>query len=114
MTYTHSMKFILSFPTLPLLVKAYVYEQNILGSSVPDRVNTYTLGLISNAEQNPNATLRVTFKPFESAASTPSLSSFRETEWTWRVNVSDFAAPNAEASGMIIDPHAVSTTYDFA
>ncbi|KAL0932127.1 uncharacterized protein CTRU02_213080 [Colletotrichum truncatum] len=66
---------------------------------------------------NPKATRSIKFTPF-SDISYPSNRGDRE--WTWRVNVTDFAFPPAinvtdiKGNPITIDsPHHVSTTYDF-
>ncbi|XXH03855.1 hypothetical protein Hte_010261 [Hypoxylon texense] len=47
----------------------------------------------------------------------PEDSLLRGAEWTWRINISDIAAPNAEPEDggiwATIDPHVVSITFDF-
>ncbi|KAK4188818.1 hypothetical protein QBC35DRAFT_495279 [Podospora australis] len=55
------------------------------------------------AHQNPNATRSVKFKPF------PGYDNWDSTEWTWRVNVTDYAQRNSSLHLRTID-----TTYDFS
>ncbi|KAJ8115532.1 hypothetical protein ONZ43_g4650 [Nemania bipapillata] len=77
--------------------------ETIDGASIDTTLDAYSVGLITNAQQHPNVTRGVTFKPFESVA-------------TLGVNVSDFAAPNAKSdygSDAAVDPHIVTTSYDF-
>ncbi|KAI1122994.1 hypothetical protein F5Y10DRAFT_252869 [Nemania abortiva] len=86
---------------------------DIDGASLPNDLNPSSLELVINAQQHPNATRGVVFKPFESGTA-----SIADLEWTWRINVSDFAAPNAEpdpVSGgfQTTDTHIITTSYDF-
>ncbi|KAF2967597.1 hypothetical protein GQX73_g5985 [Xylaria multiplex] len=83
------------------------------GASIPDGLDTYSLNSAINAQQHPNASRGVTFKPFEfEEGSSSAASAFRDIEWAWRVNVSDFAAPNS-TTGETGDIHLVTTSYDF-
>ncbi|KAI1826871.1 hypothetical protein F4861DRAFT_495488 [Xylaria intraflava] len=89
----------------------------IAGSSFPSGLDAYSKGIFTNAQQHPNATRGVTFEPFGSEGNTPNLK-LGNIEWTWRINVSDFAAPNAIPDPTLgtyptVDPHIVTTSYDF-
>ncbi|KAI0172247.1 hypothetical protein GGR52DRAFT_591986 [Hypoxylon sp. FL1284] len=37
----------------------------------------------------------------------------KDAQWAWRVNISEFSVPNVEGAEPAVDPHLVSTTYDF-
>ncbi|KAK8036325.1 hypothetical protein PG993_008939 [Apiospora rasikravindrae] len=73
--------------------------------------------LFAQAVLNPNATRSVKFHPFPwYSGSNPE--KYRDFEWTWRVNISDFTGPNTtknetRAGAPLIDPHLALTTYDF-
>ncbi|KAK3988389.1 hypothetical protein QBC44DRAFT_371046 [Cladorrhinum sp. PSN332] len=72
--------------------------------------------LANRALQNPNATRSVNFRPF------PSHPQLNNTEWTWRVNVSDFSVPpdtpiplpSRDAAVQSSDPHLFRISYDFS
>ncbi|KAF2971357.1 hypothetical protein GQX73_g2179 [Xylaria multiplex] len=97
--------------------ESVVYGPKIIsGSAFDGGLDAYSLGLVTNAQQHPNATRGVAFKPFELAATSNSNSALADLEWTWRINVTDFAAPNAidyKGDSEFVDPHIVSTSYDF-
>ncbi|KAI1179787.1 hypothetical protein F4777DRAFT_574613 [Nemania sp. FL0916] len=90
----------------------------ISGSSIPAGLDANSRQLVANAQQHPNATRGVDFKPFKSLVPSEALS-IGNFEFTWRINVSDFAAPNATqdlSSGGSLnteDTHIVTTSYDF-
>ncbi|KAI0538436.1 hypothetical protein GGR58DRAFT_468347 [Xylaria digitata] len=86
------------------------------GSSILDGLDAYSLNTTINAQQHPNATRGVTFKPFGFEEGTSGeIPAFRDIEWAWRINVSDFATPNSttDGPGETRDTHVVTTTYDF-
>ncbi|KAI0539519.1 hypothetical protein GGR58DRAFT_464592 [Xylaria digitata] len=90
--------------------------KGVAGSALDSNLDTYSLGLVTNAQQHPNVTRGVAFKPFELAAASHPNSALADLEWTWRINVTDFAAPNAidyNGNSEFVDPHIVSTSYDF-
>ncbi|KAI0975254.1 hypothetical protein F4678DRAFT_484931 [Xylaria arbuscula] len=75
--------------------------------------DNYTRNLIDEGRQHPNATRSVNFKPFAVSQDGSSADALKDEEWTWRVNVSDFAVPNAESgANVLVDPHVVDTQYD--
>ncbi|KAI0190292.1 hypothetical protein F4808DRAFT_467107 [Astrocystis sublimbata] len=83
---------------------------------VPDKVQGPSPDVIIHYDQTPNATRSGSFKPFKN--SWPELSSdsvLRDSEWTWRVNVSQFYAPynRDDAPGPSNRQAFVSQTYDF-
>ncbi|KAI1805973.1 hypothetical protein F4811DRAFT_513232 [Daldinia bambusicola] len=85
-----------------------------------DRIDPEAREVLRKANQNPTITRSVSYKPFQNKWSTiPADSVLRNAEWTWRINVSDVAAPHAESQPpsprdeQIADPHVASTTYDF-
>ncbi|TGJ76835.1 hypothetical protein E0Z10_g10805 [Xylaria hypoxylon] len=91
---------------------------DINSSSIPPGLDAYSLNAVINAQQHPNATRGVVFKPFgfEGGTGTPgAVSTFGDIEWAWRINVSDFTAPNSTTDGSDepVDTHLVTTTYDF-
>ncbi|KAI0809622.1 hypothetical protein GGR55DRAFT_679457 [Xylaria sp. FL0064] len=86
----------------------------VIGSSVDPFLSADGQELVTSWQQHPNATRGVVFKPFELA---PSLS-LRDQEWTWRINISDFAAAVSEPEipstyNGAVGTHIVTTTYDF-
>ncbi|KAI1313967.1 hypothetical protein F5Y03DRAFT_389455 [Xylaria venustula] len=75
--------------------------------------DNYTRSLVTEGRKHPNATRSVKFKPFAGSPEGSSAESLKDDEWTWRVNVSDFAVPNAESgANVLVDPHVVDTQYD--
>ncbi|ETS76090.1 hypothetical protein PFICI_11477 [Pestalotiopsis fici W106-1] len=68
---------------------------------------------VIDAKSNPTVTRSVKFGMLEEYwSSLPEDSVVRNSEWTWRVNISDVATPKVEDNDLA-DPHVVSTTYDF-
>ncbi|KAI8627030.1 hypothetical protein F5Y19DRAFT_444048 [Xylariaceae sp. FL1651] len=67
------------------------------------------------AQKNPNATRSVTFKPFESLENNSLTPSLQNIEWTWNVNISDYAAENntVTVAHNLSDPYITTTSYDF-
>ncbi|KAI0381290.1 hypothetical protein F5Y04DRAFT_79666 [Hypomontagnella monticulosa] len=108
------MERLLLFATLLAIATAKVpyAPLSVDGASYPSGLDLDTIQAITYAQQNPNSTRSITFKPFEPAQNSP-ISAIKDTEWTWRVNVTDFPAPGAE-NEKVADPHVVSTTYDFS
>ncbi|RYC66093.1 hypothetical protein CHU98_g150 [Xylaria longipes] len=107
---------IFTVPFLLALVTAneglYGGPFSIDGSSIPNGLNASSLNTVINAQQHPNATHEVIFKPFGSEGGTSgSVSTLQDIEWAWRINVSDFTAPNSTIE--TVDTHLVTTTYDF-
>ncbi|KAI1362601.1 hypothetical protein F5Y08DRAFT_311795 [Xylaria arbuscula] len=88
--------------------------------SIPEKVAVplpVSSDLIVHQDQNPNATRSATFKPFQAAwAELGPDSVLRDSEWTWRVNASQFYAPyNGSDIAAPSDRQAfVSQTYDFS
>lgn len=100
------------FPGL-LKAKGYKYEpMDIDGGSLPLDADAYTIELITNGQQHPNLTRGVQFNIFGTEDNAGSISVPKNVQWTWRVNVSDFSAPNAEGYDPARDPHVVTSTYD--
>ncbi|KAI0178838.1 hypothetical protein GGR52DRAFT_276428 [Hypoxylon sp. FL1284] len=85
------------------------------GSTLEDNRNADKdiLDISRNAQQNPNATRGVAFKPFDKIDLTNTGLASGDVEWTWRVNVSEFADPKAIGIQPVADPHIVTTSYDF-
>ncbi|KAI1809060.1 hypothetical protein GGS20DRAFT_573731 [Poronia punctata] len=104
--------FLLGLPlAVPILADELVAYQETYGiDSWPPNADNITRDLIVNGRAHPNATRSVAFKPFAE------VDELDEVEWTWRVNVSDFAVPNSKGSDgldILQDPHIVDTSYDF-
>ncbi|RYP87643.1 hypothetical protein DL769_000466 [Monosporascus sp. CRB-8-3] len=87
----------------------YTYRRSSINQAYPFDADKYTKELILNANANPNGTRSVPFYPFEGNKNVPEM--LQKEKWVWRVNVTDFAAPNA--AGGFVDPHVVNTVYDF-
>ncbi|KAK7953032.1 hypothetical protein PG988_013726 [Apiospora saccharicola] len=80
-------------------------------------VSNVTAALYEQAAANPNATRSVKLHPFGwYSGQNPDY--YRDIEWSWRVNVSDFAATDADSTSgdgtPLVDPHVELTTYDFS
>ncbi|KAK7912204.1 hypothetical protein PG985_014685 [Apiospora marii] len=76
-------------------------------------VSNTTASLYAQAAANPNATRSVKLHPFDwYQGNNPDY--YQNIEWEWRVNVSDFAATNAQNGMPLVDPHVELTTYDFS
>ncbi|KAI0436861.1 hypothetical protein F4803DRAFT_571819 [Xylaria telfairii] len=111
------MDIIFTIPFLLTLATAYSHIHGPIivdGSSLISSLDPYSLELVAQAQQHPNATRQVVFDPFGSVKASDG-----DLEWAWRINVSDFAAPDAEpdpAAGdfeKTVDSHIVTTSYDF-
>ncbi|KAI1120392.1 hypothetical protein F5Y10DRAFT_127619 [Nemania abortiva] len=69
---------------------------------------------VVDASRNPTLSRSVTFKPFEQYWEfLPDSSVLRDSEWTWRINVTNIAAPDADPHNATEDTHVVAATYDF-
>ncbi|KAK8137214.1 hypothetical protein PG984_005154 [Apiospora sp. TS-2023a] len=105
------------FAAKPAFSESYqpIYHAGIYNLS--SGVSNYTASLYQQAAANPNATRSVKLHPFGwYSGQNPDY--YRDIEWEWRVNVSDFAAPDAEEKSRedgsrLVDPHVELTTYDF-
>ncbi|KAK6205925.1 hypothetical protein LQW54_008117 [Pestalotiopsis sp. IQ-011] len=85
------------------------------GASVPaNSYNNSTTERATIAQQNPNATRKINIKPFAAVSGTHSELDITDIEWTWRVNISKFAAPDVRDAYKAVDPHLVSISYDFS
>ncbi|KAI1399871.1 hypothetical protein F4819DRAFT_463742 [Hypoxylon fuscum] len=107
---------LLSLFIFPVLLKAEKYKYGLLeipGGSIPPGLDAYTSQLITNAQQHPNVTRGIQFYPFGAEGSVSAIPAPKDVQWTWRVNVSDFSAPNADGWDPAKDPHVVTSTYDF-
>ncbi|CAJ2500713.1 Uu.00g035660.m01.CDS01 [Anthostomella pinea] len=83
------------------------------GGSLPPRFNEPTHDLIEKANQNPTLTQSVSFKPLEQYWQFLGDGSvIKDAEWTWRINVTNIDAPDADTNGSITGSHVVET-YDF-
>ncbi|KAI1745415.1 hypothetical protein F4680DRAFT_402126 [Xylaria scruposa] len=84
----------------------------------PEGIAPVSSDIIVYHDQNPNVSSSATFKPFRDAwAELGPDSVLRNSEWTWRVNVSQFYAPyNGSASYVAASDRQafVSQTYDFS
>ncbi|RWA09082.1 hypothetical protein EKO27_g6024 [Xylaria grammica] len=70
---------------------------------------------IDNASRYPTLSRSVTFRPFEQDwGSLTDSSAIRNSEWTWRINVTNIAASDADLRNATEDAHVVAATYDFA
>ncbi|KAK9413409.1 hypothetical protein SUNI508_02608 [Seiridium unicorne] len=87
--------------------------RDIETASLPNTVNSYTSKVVRNAQQNPNITSPVPFKPFPPSSNPDPNQSLEDVKWTWRVNISDLAAPHTQSKYATVDSHLVTTTYDF-
>ncbi|KAI1322374.1 hypothetical protein F5Y16DRAFT_42005 [Xylariaceae sp. FL0255] len=88
---------------------------DVVGGSVPSNLDSTSTGYLKNAQNNPNSTRTVTFKPFASVEGLDNDSAAQDLEFSWRINISDFSAPNAASSDFnaVTDPHIISASYDF-
>ncbi|KAI0468427.1 hypothetical protein F4859DRAFT_516978 [Xylaria cf. heliscus] len=69
---------------------------------------------VVNASRDPTLSRSVTFKPFQQYWDSLSDDSvLRDSEWTWRINITNIAAPDADSSNTTEDTHVVAATYDF-
>ncbi|KAI1872851.1 uncharacterized protein JN550_003725 [Neoarthrinium moseri] len=109
------MSKILLVSLLSGLALAGAYDSlGTLGSSIPDDLDASAREIIRDAQQNPNATRAVAFRPFNSAARAGNTQSLADVEWTWRVNISEYAMPDNEKKGAAVDSRIISTAYDFS
>ncbi|KAI1267347.1 hypothetical protein F5Y18DRAFT_335578 [Xylariaceae sp. FL1019] len=94
----------------------FLYQESF-GAPFPSYADDYTQALVKSANQHPNATRSIQFTPFSTTTSDD------DDAWTWRVNVTDFAAPNAQGivhdwdnyryiPATFVDPHVVNTAYE--
>ncbi|KAI6081411.1 hypothetical protein F4821DRAFT_264968 [Hypoxylon rubiginosum] len=91
---------------------------HIYTDSIPD-IEEAAQNVLRKANIDPTMTRSVRFKPFQQYwDQLPEDSPLRGAEWTWRINVSNIAAPGAEPEDggirATVDPHVVSTTFDFS
>ncbi|KAH8884420.1 hypothetical protein GQ53DRAFT_829887 [Thozetella sp. PMI_491] len=71
--------------------------------SNPGHLNQSEVNQIRKAQQNPDATRSVGFNLTG------------DVKWTWRVNVTNFAAPDGiDADQGVTDPHYITTTHDLS
>ncbi|KAI0532632.1 hypothetical protein GGR58DRAFT_160605 [Xylaria digitata] len=69
---------------------------------------------VVDASRNPTLSRSVTFKPFEQYWEFLTDSSvLRDSEWTWRINVTNIAATDADSPNATEDTNVVAATYDF-
>lgn len=61
----------------------YLYQESY-GAAVPPDADNFTQELIRTANQHPNATRSISFKPFESVPKDEDIGSLRDVQWTWR------------------------------
>ncbi|KAK1975904.1 hypothetical protein LZ30DRAFT_693255 [Colletotrichum cereale] len=85
------------------------------GSPLPPFFDNQTGEVFRKAVGTPNSTRSVKFRPFEDSGA--SNAQLEQDEWTWRVNVTEFALPrlpaNLSTAGINI-PSTFATTYDLA
>lgn len=106
-------KIVLAFAALIIGTAAEVYGPRDNFGPAGELVEGAARERVENAAQNPTLTRSVPFKPFDRYSDSLSEDSLlRDTEWKWRVNISDMAAPDAENAPE--DPHVAVTTYDFS
>ncbi|ETS76093.1 hypothetical protein PFICI_11480 [Pestalotiopsis fici W106-1] len=81
--------------------------------SALDQLNPKARDAIIQANHNPTATRSVAFKPFEKYwGSLAENSKLRDSEWMWRINISDVSIPDADLED-VDEPHVASAIYDF-
>lgn len=66
-------------------IDAKTHYSPLFGAAIPINYDNYTKGLIQNANENPNATRSVNFKPFQQFSDYPDL---QDVYWTWREHYS--------------------------
>ncbi|KAK6193917.1 hypothetical protein LQW54_011984 [Pestalotiopsis sp. IQ-011] len=102
----------------------YRYEA-IVGTTIPDVQDNYTIGLFEKALANPNATRTVAFNPFAPVQDLVNTSSPLYQNWHLQINISDFSVPNAQnvvqnetdftwSETTLVDPHVIDYSYGFS
>ncbi|KAI1312918.1 hypothetical protein F5Y03DRAFT_390619 [Xylaria venustula] len=97
--------------------KAIQYEAQLAWlESAPDSFDDEAEQRLINADHNPTLSRSVSFQPFKDIwGDLDADSALQDSDWTWRVNVSDVAVPDAtHLEKNITDPHIVSLTWDFS
>ncbi|KAH6693943.1 hypothetical protein F5X68DRAFT_228347 [Plectosphaerella plurivora] len=79
------------------------------------QVNNQTRSLLDDARTHPNLTRSVKFNPYDTVLESQWNNDIKFVEWEWRVNVSEFAVPNARLPDKPDTiPRMISTTYDIS
>ncbi|RYP04162.1 hypothetical protein DL764_004629 [Monosporascus ibericus] len=87
------------------------------GLSLSDDIEPPAREVIQRANRDPTLTRSVPLRPFERYWGFLAEDSvLRDAEWTWRINISNIEAPDADNyyGDAIADPHVTSVTYDFS
>ncbi|KAI1359189.1 hypothetical protein F5Y08DRAFT_86664 [Xylaria arbuscula] len=74
-----------------------------------------TRDLLADTSKTPTQTRSVTFKPFEQSwGSLTDSSVLRDSEWTWRINVTEFASAETDPMNNVTSQiGGIEATYDF-